>query len=188
MGRRWFAADAGTSATRAQGACEEIVVFAVHAGAPDRDQAAIRRGLQVEVPVRVWHRVYPVLPKELRGDGGLIVWIPHEGGWDAALECVHARRPVRWRKSGVCLQLPGSNHVILRDFSEFDDAGLADWSLAVPDRRFVEFCARARCADGERLSEMLARWALEIGPREAGRVVGRARPRVPATPLPSTRH
>jgi hypothetical protein len=188
MGRRWIAADASASVSRAPGGRDEIVVFAVDAGAPDRDQASIRRSLHVDVPVRVWHRVYPALPKELRSDGDLIVWIPSEAGWDAALECVHARRQVRWRKSGVCLQLPGSNQVILRDFSEFDDAGLADWSLAVPDRRFVEFCARVRCADGERLSELLARWALEIGPREAGRVVGLAVPRLPATVASTIRH
>jgi hypothetical protein len=80
---------------------------------------------------------------------------------------VHAGRTIRWRKTGAYVQLPGSDRVVLRDFAELDTLELVDWSLAVPDARFRAFCARVH-AEASGLGELLARWALELGPREAG--------------------
>lgn len=161
---------------------EEIVSFAAYVGASDCGSAEIRRRVVPELPARTWHRVFPFLPKERRGDGAIVVWHPAGDDWSRALDHVHARRPIAWRRSGAYLQLPESEALVLADLVDFDDLQLSDWSLAVPDPRFGAFC-RASDFAAPRLSEMVARWALQTGPREAGRLLGaRCRLLAPAVP------
>jgi len=148
------------------GAPDEIAVFAAFGGAPGTDSAELRRRVAPEVSARTWHRVFPYLPKEVR-EGGIAVWHPAGDDWARTLEHVHAGRPIRWRRSGAYLQWPGTDRVVLTDLAAFDDLEISDWSLAVPDARFRALCAR--CGEGAlRLSEVVARWALEAGPRVAG--------------------
>ena len=167
MGRKWSASDTGTRGDHAAGDDEPITLFAAWVGATDRGAAALRQALQLSVAVRTWHRVCPYLPRETRADGSLVLWHPQGADWSRAQERVHAGRRIAWRKSGAYVKLPGSESVVLHDFRDFDELDLADWSIAVPHTRFREMCLRARI-DETRLSELLARWALEVGPREAG--------------------
>lgn len=152
----------------------EIALYGVYAGAGDRDSPrdspTLRRLLSLPVSPRTWHRVFPYLPRETRADGSLVLWHPDEAGWQAALERVHARLTPQWRKSGACVAIPGSDRTVLADFHEFDELDLADWSIAVPDPQFRALCGRL---DGElcRLSELVARWALEVGPVRAGQAL-----------------
>jgi hypothetical protein len=128
------------------------------------------RALQLPVSPRVWYRVFPYLPREVRTDGSLILWHPDEQGWAVALERVHARLALNGRKSGAYLLPPGSDRVMLRDFHDFDEADLNDWSIAVPDPHFRALCGHLQ-GDLCRLSELVARWALEVGPMRAGQAL-----------------
>lgn len=168
---------------RGQWLREEMTSFAAYVGAADCGSAEIRRRVVPELPARIWHRVFPFLPKERHCDGGIVVWHPAGEDWSRALDCVHARRPIPWRRSGAYLQLPDSDALVLADLVDFDDLEISDWSLAVPDPRFGAFC-RARDLAAPRLSEMVARWALQTGPREAGRLLG-TRCRLLAQTVPS---
>lgn len=147
-------------------ASDEIAVFAAFGGPADTGSAELRRRLVPDVPARTWHRVFPFLPKERR-EGGIVVWHPVGDDWARSLERVHAGRTIRWRRSGAYLQWPGIERLVPTDLAAFDDLEISDWSLAVPDARFRALCAR--CGEGaQRLSEVVARWALEAGPRVAG--------------------
>jgi hypothetical protein len=148
----------------------EIALYAAYAGAGDRGASALRRALQLPVSPRVWYRVFPYLPREVRTDGSLILWHPDEQGWAVALERVHARLALNGRKSGAYLLPPGSDRVMLRDFHDFDEADLNDWSIAVPDPHFRALCGHLQ-GDLCRLSELVARWALEVGPMRAGQAL-----------------
>jgi hypothetical protein len=148
---------------------EEITVFAALAGPQDASPADIRRLLMPGLPARTWHRVFPFLPRERRPDGTSVVWHPLGRGWQLAVECVHARIRIRWRLSGAYLQWPGSDLASPTDLAEFDERPIADWSLAVPDPEFRALCRRGSVA--LRLSELVARWALEVGPSHAGRAL-----------------
>jgi hypothetical protein len=166
MGRKWTAVDA--TATAGDRSCDsEITVYAAFVGAADLDRSELRRGLQTSVTTRVWHRVFPYLPREKLADGSMVLWHPHGDGWWRALDYVHAGRRVVWRCSGAYLQLPASDAVVLHDFADLDAMDIADWTLAIPHPGFATFCARLREPVG-RLSELVARWALEVGPHEAG--------------------
>jgi hypothetical protein len=160
---------------------DELTLYAAYAGAGHRDASALRRALQLPVSARVWHRVFPHLPREVRSDGSLILWHPDELGWAIALERVHARLALNGRKSGAYLLPPGSERVLLRDFHDFDDADLNDWSIAVPDAHFRALCGNLH-GDLCRLSELVARWAVEVGPMRAGQALA-ARSRPPGQPL-----
>ena len=59
---------------------------------------------------------------------------------------------------------------MLRDFHDFDEADLNDWSIAVPDPHFRALCGHLQ-GDLCRLSELVARWALEVGPMRAGQAL-----------------
>ncbi len=135
----------------------EITVFAAFAGPPDANPADIRRSLMPGFPARTWHRVFPFLPRERGPDGAGVIWHPLGEGWQLAVDCVHARRPIRWRLSGAYLQWPGSDLASPTDLVDFDEIPITDWSLAVPDADFRTFCRRGSTA--LRLSEMVARWA-----------------------------
>jgi len=154
---------------------EEITAFAALAGAADASSADIRRLVAPGLPARIWHRVFPFLPRERTADGASVVWHPLGRGWHLAVECVHARRPIRWRLSGAYLQWPQSDLASPADLVDFDDIPIADWSLAVPDPDFRAFCRRGCVA--LRLSELVARWALEVGPSRAGRALLGCHPR-----------
>jgi hypothetical protein len=181
MGRKLSAheIEAGTGQTPAP---HEIALYAMCSGASGRDSLSLRRALALPVSTRVWHRVFPYLPRELRADGALIVWHPDEAGWNDALERVHARAPLKWRKSGASLLMPGTDRAVLLDFGAFDELDLIDWSIAVPDARFRAMCARLQ-TEPCRLSELVARWALEVGPVRAGAALA-----MRADTAPGTRH
>jgi hypothetical protein len=153
---------------------EEIAAFLSRGGRADATSAAIRLRVAPGLPQRTWHRVFPALPKEVMADGSLLVWHPLGEGWAQALDRVHARRRVHWRLSGALLQWPGSGELSAADLSDFDDMDIADWSLAVPHPGFRAFCAASR-AGAPRLSELVARWAFEVGPEVAGRVLAGCR-------------
>lgn len=182
MGRRLITGEIERLAWQSPGE-PEIALFAVYAAAGDRNASALRRVLQLPVSPRTWHRVFPYLPREICADGSLILWHPDPQGWQLALDRVHAGLPLNGRKSGAYLLTPGSDKITLRDFHDFDDAGLVDWSIAVPDVRFRDLCGSLH---GElcRLSELVARWALQVGPIHAGQTL--ASRQAPA--LPSQRH
>ena len=148
-----------------------ISTFAARLKCAGPDGARVRRLLQPDIPVRIWHRVYPYLPKEHLADGSLIVWHPGDDGWTRAIDCVHANRAILWRCSGASLMPAGAMRPVLHDFRALDTLDLADWSALVPDPRFREFIARAdlQCRT---LAEFVARWACELGPQEAGVVLG----------------
>jgi len=168
MGSRLEPGNLG-SARRGSHPREEITVFAALAGPADARSADIRRLLMPGLPTRTWHRVFPFLPRERRSDGTSVVWHPLGAGWQRAVECVHARTPIRWRMSGAYLQWPGSDLASPTDLVDFDEIPIADWSLAVPDPDFRAFCRGGSVA--LRLSELVARWALEVGPSRAGRAL-----------------
>ena len=128
--------------------------------------------LRPGLALRTWHRVYPFLPKEVREDGALVVWLPDGRDWQRALELVHCGRRVRWRLSGAFLEREPGCDPVPTDLVAFDDYDLADWSLAVPDPGFRAFCG-ARRVSALRLSELVARWAFEVGPRVAGQMLAR---------------
>jgi hypothetical protein len=154
---------------------EEITVFAALAGPPDASPGEIRRLLMPGLPARTWHRVFPFLPRECGPDGAGVVWHPLGEGWRLAVDCVHARRPIPWRLSGAYLQWPGSDLASPTDLVDFDEIAIADWSLAVPDADYRAFCRRGSTA--LRLSELVARWVLAVGPSRAGRALLGCHPR-----------
>ncbi len=148
---------------------DEITVFAALAGPADARPGDIRRLLMPGLPARTWHRVFPFLPREQRPDGSSVVWHPLGKGWQRAVERVHARMPIHWRLSGAYLQFPGSDLASPVDLVDFDEIPITDWSLAVPDPDFRAFCHRGSVS--LRLSELVARWVLEVGPNRAGRAL-----------------
>ena len=186
MGRKLSSEEIAGGKRRSSNA-SEIALYGVYAGAGDRDAQTLRRLMNLPVSPRTWHRVFPYLPREGRSDGSLVLWLPDEAGWAAALERVHARLTPNWRKSGACVAIPGSDQVILTDFQEFDEIDLVDWSIAVPDPQYRTLCGRL---DGAfcRLSELVARWALEVGPVHAGQVLATRTRAAPAEPRPGDQH
>ncbi len=152
----------------------EITLYAADAGPADAGASSLRRALQLPVSPRTWHRVFPVLPRETRLGGALVLWHPDEAGWLRALEWVHARQVPPWALRGAYVQAPDADLPALRDFQEFDELDLADWSLAVPDPSFHALCSRLR-GERLRLSELVARWALEVGPQRAGLALSQRR-------------
>jgi hypothetical protein len=145
----------------------EITLYAANVGGVPAEASALRRRFEPAVSMRTWHRVFPYLPREVLADGSLVLWHPDEHGWQLAQEQVHALTAPVWRRSGAYLTQPGSERTVLRDFHELDDIDLPDWSIAIPDRRFSELVGRMGSAPW-RLSEVVARWALEVGPVRAG--------------------
>jgi hypothetical protein len=145
----------------------EITLYAANVGVARAEASVLRQRLQAPVSLRTWHRVFPYLPTEALPDGSLVLWHPDESGWLLAQERVHQLAVPAWRRSGAYVSPPGSERLVLRDFHELDDIDLPDWSMAVPDACFAGLVARTRGA-AWRLSELVARWALEVGPVRAG--------------------
>ncbi|MBU6271253.1 MAG: hypothetical protein KGQ67_08125 [Betaproteobacteria bacterium] len=177
MGRRlietegqWHPALAAASA--------RITLYAAKLGRVAADASALRQALQPSVPARTWHRVCPYLPREVLADGSLVLWHPDDAGWALALEQVHRLCAPSWRLSGAYVAIPGTERVEPRDFHAFDEIDLPDWSLAVPDPGFADMLGHL---DGNawRLSELIARWALQVGPARAGKVLLGALPQDP---------
>jgi hypothetical protein len=148
----------------------EITLYAANVGGVQAEASVLRRRLEPAVSMRTWHRVFPYLPREVLADGALVLWHPDEHGWQLAQDQVHALTAPAWRRSGAYLTLPGSDRMVLRDFHDLDDVDLPDWSMAVPDAGFSDLVGRMGSAPW-RLSELVARWALEVGPVRAGRAL-----------------
>jgi hypothetical protein len=148
----------------------EITLYAANVGVARAEASVLRQRLQPPVSMRTWHRVFPYLPIEAQPDGALVLWHPDESGWLLAQEQVHQLVAPAWRRSGAYVSPPGSDRLVLRDFQELDDIDLADWSMAVPDVGFADLVCRAGAA-AWRLSELVARWALEVGPVRAGQAL-----------------
>lgn len=146
---------------------EEIALYGANLGRVRGDASSLRRALQMPVPLRTWHRVFPYLPQETLPDGALVIWHPDADGWRSALEAVHQLRAPIWRRSGAYVSMPGSGLVGLHDFHDLDDIDLPDWSIAMPDADFADRVRRMNLQPC-RLSELAARWALEVGPQRAG--------------------
>ncbi len=155
-----------------------ITLYAAKLGPMPGDASALRQALCPPVPPRTWHRVYPYLPRETLADGSLVLWHPDEAGWSLALEQVHRLCAPTWRLSGAYVAVPGTERVEMRDFHALDEIDLPDWSLAVPDPGFADMLGHL---DGNawRLSELVARWALQVGPAHAGKALVAALPQDP---------
>ena len=156
-----------------------ITLYAAKLGAVAPDASALRQALQPPVPSRTWHRVCPYLPRETLADGSVVLWHPDDTGWPLALEQVHRLCAPVWRLSGAYVAVPGTERVEMRDFHAFDELDLPDWTLAVPDPGFAELLTHL---DGSawRLSELVARWALQVGPARAGKALVTALPQAPS--------
>ena len=154
------------------GVDDRITAFAACIRDCDLTGASVRQHLRPDNPVRVWHRVFPYLPREQMPDGSILVWHPNEDGWIRAVDRVHANRPIQWRRSGAYVRVPGADRVMLHDFQRLDALESADWSALLPDPRFRAFVADVApgCVS---LSEFVARWACAVGPDEAGVVLRR---------------
>lgn len=147
---------------------DRITAFAAHLRDCDATGASsVRQRLRPDIPVRIWHRVFPYLPREQMPDGSVLVWHPNEDGWTQAVDRVHANRPIRWRRSGAYVRAPGADRVMLHDFRRLDALESSDWSSLLPDPRFLAFVSGAAPGCGS-LSEFVARWAFTLGPDEAG--------------------
>jgi hypothetical protein len=159
-----------------------ITLYAAKLGRVACEASALRQALRAPVPSRTWHRVCPYLPRETLADGSLVLWHPDESGWSLALEQVHRLCAPAWRLSGAYVAIPGTERVEMRDFHAFDELDLPDWSLAVPDPGFAEMLMHL---DGNawRLSELVARWALQAGPSRAGKILA-----VDPPPGPPSQH
>ena len=86
----------------------------------------------------------------------------------------------RWPSSRCIayVAVRGTERVEMRDFHALDEIDLPDWSLAVPDPGFADMLGHL---DGNawRLSELVARWALQVGPAHAGKALVAALPQDP---------